>query len=108
MENEHAAIIVEMQEVIDKLFQELVDAGLRTIPRSPEEIAKEAAEHQNKLVEQQNTVISGLLDAVQSLRSEVSEIKAMSTSKTDGERPKYPINKPKKQSADTGTEAKTE
>ena len=102
IENEHLAEKTDMLEVADKLYQELVDAGLRTVPKSPEEIAKEAAEAQLELARQQASqqaeITASLLNAVKSLQDEIIGLKAANTALDSKPGTSYPINKNKKQS----------
>jgi len=95
MEAEHANEIAEAAEVADRLYQELVDAGLRVVKKTPEEIARDAAEQQLTLAReqarQQAEINESLLGAIKGLQAEISGLKA-----TKDELDKHPVGKRKK------------
>jgi|GEM_PF-6721273 len=100
LESEFTTQSADMQEVIDKLYQELVDAGLRTVPKSPEEIAREAAEAQLEFARQQAAqqaeINANLLSAMKSMQEELQGLKMAQNSKDCTPSTVYPINKNKK------------
>jgi len=102
MESEFSVQSADMQEVIDKLYGELVDAGLRTVPKSPEEIAREAAAEQLELTrqqaQQQAEINASLLDMMKSMQEEIKGLKSANTAPDSRPSTSYPINKNKKQS----------
>ena len=106
-EEELLAQISDMQAVIDNYYAKLVDLGEIIPPKSPDEIAKEAAEAQLELLKcqigeqnrlskaqqnEQSQINAALLDAVRGLTSKIeslegkdapSENKAANSRKTD-------------------------
>lgn len=79
-EEEYKQTISAMQETIDNYYSKLVELNAIVIPKSPEQIAQEAAAEQLRLVqeqaEQQATINSALLSAIESLNSEFKELKS--------------------------------
>ena len=82
-ESELTGQIEEMQEVIENYFQKLVELGAIVPEKSPEQVAREAAEEQLRIAreqsEQQARINAALLDAVNELRSEIAEMKQAPT-----------------------------
>jgi len=106
MECDFAAQATDMQEVIDKLYQELVDAGLRTRPKTEIDIANEQLELTRQQAQQQAEINASLLDAVKSLQNEIKGLRVAQDAPDSKAEASYPINKKKKQPADgEGVEA---
>lgn len=78
-EEEYKATIAEMQETLDNYYGKLVELGAITVPKTPEQIAQEAAAEQMRFVqeqaEQQATINQALLKAVEGLNAELKELK---------------------------------
>jgi len=86
-EDEYKRTISEMQETIDNYYGKLVELGAITIPKSPEQIAQEAAAEQLRLVQEQATqqaaINQALLESVQNtnaiigdLQNQIKELKS--------------------------------
>lgn len=79
-EEEYKQTIAAMQETLDNYYNKLVELGAITIPKSPEQIAQEAAAEQLRIVqeqaEQQASINSALLSAIENLNSELKELKS--------------------------------
>lgn len=71
-EQELLGRISEIQERLDQYYNKLVEVGVITPPKSPEQIAQETAA-------QQTAINQALLDAVNSLKSEIRELKCGGT-----------------------------
>lgn len=71
--------IDDMQEVIEKYRDKLVENGIITLPKSPEEIAREAAEAQlaemRKQNEQNAKIQAQMLETMKSLQAEITALK---------------------------------
>jgi len=82
-EKELLSQIGDMQDVIENYYSKLVELGAIVPEKSPEQVAKEAAEEQLRIAreqsEQQAIVNQALLDAVSSLKAEIAEIKKPSS-----------------------------
>lgn len=78
-ESEYKATIAEMQETIENYYGKLVELGAIAIPKSPEQIAQEAAAEQLRMAQeqaaQQADINQALLGAIESLNAEVRELK---------------------------------
>lgn len=78
-EDEYKRTIAEMQETLDNYYGKLVELGAITIPKTPEQVAQEAAAEQLRFVqeqaEQQATINQALLKAVEGLNAELKELK---------------------------------
>lgn len=78
-EEEYKATIAEMQETLDNYYNKLVELGAITIPKTPEQIAQEAAAEQVRIAqeqaEQQATINQALLQAIEGLSTELKELK---------------------------------
>jgi len=90
-EDEYKRTISEMQETIDNYYGKLVELGAITIPKSPEQIAQEAAAEQLRLVQEQATqqaaINQALLESVQNtnavigdLQNQIKELRASGNS----------------------------
>lgn len=78
-EDEYKRTIAEMQETLDNYYNKLVELGAIAVPKSPEQIAQEAAAEQLRLAQeqaaQQAEINQALLGAIESLNAEVKELK---------------------------------
>lgn len=78
-EQELLKTIGEMQDTLDNWREILIQNGLIKIPRTPEEIAREAAEEQLTLAReqaaQQAEINSALLQAITGLQNQIGELK---------------------------------
>lgn len=78
-EKEMLAQIEEMQGLIDNYYEKLVELGVIKPPKTPEEVAREAAEEQLRIVQeqarQQSEINLTLLDAVKGLQAEMAALK---------------------------------
>lgn len=83
-EQDYQAQIAEMQERLDQYYNKLVEIGVITPPKSAEQIAQEQAAQQAKINE-------ALLDAVQSLQSEIKELRNNGNAGNGAELGKPPI-----------------
>jgi len=90
----------DMQEVIDQLFQELVDAGLREVQKTPEQIARDAAEEQLQLAraqaQEQAEFNASMLDVMRAMQDEIKGLKAAQNAPEGKSETVYPINKNRK------------
>lgn len=79
-EDEYKRTISEMQETLDNYYTKLVEIGAITIPKTPEEIAREAAAEQLRIAQdqaqQQSQINQALMNAIENLSSEVKGLKA--------------------------------
>jgi len=80
-EQELLTQIGEMESVLENYYQKLVELGVIVPEKTPEQIAKEAAEEQLRIVqeqaEEQAKINQALLSAIQGLQAEITEIKSM-------------------------------
>lgn len=78
-EQEYQHTITEMQETLDNYYAKLVELGVITPVKTPEQIAQEAAAEQVRIAQeqaaQQMEVNRALLDAVKSLKAEIGELR---------------------------------
>lgn len=91
-EQEYIGTQSEMQETLDGYYNKLVELGVITPPKSPEEIAREAAE-------QQNAVMAQMLETMQSMQNEIATLKC-----NDSAAPEKAAKKTKTAKATTKTE----
>lgn len=75
-EQEYQVQIAEMQGTIDNYFEKLVELGVIQIPKTPEEIATEQLRIAQEQAEQQAQINQSLLEAINSLKTELKEMKA--------------------------------
>jgi len=69
IEQEYSSQIADMQEVIDKLYQELVDAGLRIPKKTPEEVAQEQAEQQAEMNRSMLSILQEMQEEIKLLKT---------------------------------------
>lgn len=78
-EQEYIQTISEMQETLDNWREILLENKLLNIPKTPEEIAREAAEEQLRMVQEQAAeqaeINKSLLEAINNLNLEIKELK---------------------------------
>lgn len=78
-EQEYIHTITEMQETLDNWREILLENKLLKIPKTPEEIAQEAAAEQLRITQeqaaQQSEINKSLLDAINNLNLEIRELK---------------------------------
>ena len=83
LEDELRTQISEMQEVLDSYYSKLVELGEIIPPKSPDEIAREAAEAQVQMMQtqlaEQSEINRALLDAVRGLTSKVEALEGKDT-----------------------------
>jgi len=105
IESDLGGQMADMKEVIDKLYQELVDAGLREVQKTPEEIARDAAEEQLTIVREQAQaqadINASMLKLMQGMQDKIDGLEAALGAPESKVKAVYPIRRNKKPPATT-------